>query len=70
MSAREFDCIECGRHIISFPAWGMHVGEDHGLCNACLMNPGWFKIRSVRELIAPEHDGLDAVERLQSKEAR
>ncbi len=67
MSAREFDCIECGRHILSFGADG---GADHGLCAACLMNPGWFKIKAVREFVAPEHDGLDAIERQQMREAR
>jgi hypothetical protein len=69
VSARksEFDCIECGRHIVAF---GAHGGSEHGLCAACLMNPGWFKIAAVRALIAPDHDGFDAVERQQLREAR
>lgn len=66
-AAREFDCIECGQHIVSLC---VHTGEEHGLCAACLMNPGWFKIKAVRELIAPDHDGIDAIERQQLKEAR
>ncbi|WP_457798136.1 hypothetical protein [Methylocystis sp. S23] len=64
---REFDCIECGRRIVSF---GLCPGADHSLCGMCLVNPGWFKIAAVRAVVDPDHDGLDAVERLQSKETR
>jgi hypothetical protein len=67
MRACEFDCIECDRHIVSF---GATFGEDHGLCGMCLMNPGWFKIGALREAVDPSHDGLDAVERQQLREAR
>lgn len=66
-NAREFDCIECGRHIVAFV---LCQGVEHGLCVACLMHPGWFKDAAFRGALDPDHDGLDAVERLQSKEAR
>jgi hypothetical protein len=48
----EFDCCECGRHIlvvcgpISAP-----------LCAACLMLPGWYRDAALRNLIDPGHDG-------------
>ena len=35
---REFDCMECGRHIIGFgPAWCVR------LCAHCMFSPGWIR---------------------------
>lgn len=51
----EFDCSECGRHIV------MICGDvtTPPLCGACLMIPGWLKIKAVREIIDPDHDGRE-----------
>ena len=52
----EFDCVECGRHIIAFgPRPKLH------LCGACMMMPGWFRDAKVRAIIDPEHDGRERV---------
>lgn len=48
--ADEFDCIECGRHIISF----MRDPELPKLCGVCIGMPGWFRIPEVRDLIDPD----------------
>jgi len=50
--ADEFDCCECGRHIIALP---YDISKMH-LCSACLMMPGWWKIPGVARAIDPEHD--------------
>ncbi|HEY8136221.1 MAG TPA: hypothetical protein VIF61_00175 [Methylocystis sp.] len=67
MSTREFDCIECGRHIVTFV---LVAGAEHSLCVACLLPPGWFKDLAFRAVLDPEHDGIDAIERQQLREAR
>lgn len=48
----EFDCCECGRHIV------MLCGTlpDPLLCAACLCVPGWYSLPAVARLIDPEHD--------------
>jgi hypothetical protein len=55
---REFDCAECGRHIISF-------GYDPGgnLCGVCLNMPGWFRDKRLRDVIDPEHDGKELMDK-------
>ena len=48
--ADEFDCIECGQHII-------RIVSDPGapkLCGHCLFIPGWFRYPALRAMIAPE----------------
>lgn len=49
----EFDCCECGRHII------LVSGElrEPPLCAACISLPGWFRDPKIRDIIDPEHDG-------------
>jgi hypothetical protein len=44
----EFDCCECGRHIISF-GFGSDRPPEPPLCAACLMIPGWPSIPELRE---------------------
>jgi hypothetical protein len=51
---QEFDCVECGRHIIRF------AGDGGVLCALCLFTPGWFRNEELREIFDPEHDGIEA----------
>jgi hypothetical protein len=45
----EFDCIECGRHIILFcgPA-------THHRCAACVCLPGWFNDPELARVLDPD----------------
>jgi hypothetical protein len=44
----EYDCVECGRHIIS-------VGfNPRPFCAACLTIPGWFRDLEMRRAIDPQ----------------
>jgi hypothetical protein len=56
---REFDCCECGRHIIAIIADS--PGVAFGLCCQCLSMPGWFRDPQLRTVIDPDHDGQDAM---------
>jgi hypothetical protein len=48
----EFDCVECGKHIIGFgPGWSV------ALCAHCMFCPGWFRDPRLLKMWAPE--GLD-----------
>jgi hypothetical protein len=49
----EFDCCECGRHIIVL------CGTTAPLCAACLMLPGWHRDTRLRAVIDEDHDGQD-----------
>lgn len=54
---QEFDCVECGRHIIVFASpW-----RDTQLCAICISTPGWFRDPRLREIIDPDHDGREYV---------
>ena len=48
--AGEFDCCECGRHIVVIAG---PVSEFH-LCGACLMVPGWHEIPELRAVLDRE----------------
>jgi DNA-directed RNA polymerase subunit RPC12/RpoP len=48
----EYDCTDCGRHVIAFGFFGAAEAEER--CNSCQ----W-----IRDNVAPEHHG-DARERL------
>lgn len=50
MMIREFDCVECGQHIIRF---GGREGEP-ALCGTCLHIPGWHKDPELRRRFARE----------------
>jgi hypothetical protein len=53
--AEEFDCCECGGHIIRIipdPAAGP-------LCATCIHMPGWFRDPRTRELLDADHDGRE-----------
>ena len=56
---QEFDCVECGRHIIRFCG---RMNEP-ALCAQCIFMPGWFRDARVRELFDPEHDGKEVIDR-------
>jgi hypothetical protein len=45
----EFDCCECGRHIISY-GYGSDRPPEPPLCAACLMLPGWPSIPELRKI--------------------
>lgn len=48
---QEFDCCECGCHIIAF-------GDPRipPLCGFCLFLPGWFNEPVLVAVFDPEHD--------------
>ena len=56
----EFDCCECGRHIIV-----MHTATipEMRLCAACQTIPGWYRFPQYRAVLDPGHDGLETWER-------
>ena len=45
----EFDCIECGRHIIVICA----PPNMPALCAICITMPGWFNDPQLRERLDP-----------------
>lgn len=51
----EFDCVECGRHIIVLCG----TLPDPRLCGACMTMPGWFRYPDIRAALDPNHDGRD-----------
>lgn len=48
--SRDFDCVECGRHIISF---GYDMKID--LCAACITLPGWYMNPELVKILDPEN---------------
>lgn len=50
MTCPEFDCCECGRHIIVLAG----PLPDLRLCAACMTIPGWLDIPAFRAVIDPE----------------
>lgn len=50
-AGEEFDCSECGRHLIVFP----YDITKMRLCGACLIIPGWWTIPEIAKAIDPEH---------------
>lgn len=52
--ADEFDCIDCGRHIISLPAGSSRWTA--GRCATCFSLPGWFLIDELRVRFEPDED--------------
>lgn len=48
---REFDCVECGRHI--------HVlqsSNKKNICGLCITNPGWHRDPVLKEFLDPAGD--------------
>jgi hypothetical protein len=48
---QEFDCIECGQHIVRFIDDQPCAAK---LCGHCFYIPGWFRNEDMRKLLAPE----------------
>lgn len=51
----EFDCCECGRHIIQIcgPVY------DPPMCAACLMIPGWCHDPVLARSIDPDYEAIE-----------
>jgi hypothetical protein len=49
-AGHEFDCSECGRHIVR-----LSPGRpEFGLCALCIDVPGWHDIPELRERLDPD----------------
>jgi hypothetical protein len=48
----EFDCADCGRHIVHF---GASPGEPLR-CASCLFMPGWYEDHELRRVFEPDPD--------------
>jgi len=48
---REFDCTDCGRHILSFA----HPNKAPELCNACTLIPGWWGLPTIAAVLDPDN---------------
>jgi hypothetical protein len=49
--SEEFDCIECGRHIIRIIAT-----MKPPVCAECVHMPDWFRDAELRAMLDPEMD--------------
>ena len=50
LQSREFDCMECGRHVVQTIAdW-----NKLPLCAECLYLPGWFQDQALRSMLDPD----------------
>ncbi len=47
----EFDCIECGQHVIAI---GSPTFREFNLCSLCLALPGWFNSPALVAILRPE----------------
>lgn len=56
----EFDCCECGNHILLFSPSGP---PEPPLCGLCQHIPGWFRHPQLRAVLDPAHDGREVCER-------
>ncbi|WP_375454800.1 hypothetical protein [uncultured Methylobacterium sp.] len=56
----EFECGECGRHIVLITS---PVVPEIPLCGSCQFMPGWFRHPGLRAAIDPEHDGRERLEK-------
>lgn len=52
----EFDCIECGRHMIRFGC-----SEPRGLCGLCIHLPGWFRDPALVKSLDPDYDPSEPI---------
>jgi hypothetical protein len=46
----EFDCSDCGRHIISLTG-----PAPFNICAACMALPGWFHDPNLARILDPDH---------------
>lgn len=56
----EFDCIECGHHIVGIT---LEKVPEPALCAHCLFLPQWFTDPELRRVIDPTHDGVEQMDR-------
>ena len=49
--AFEFDCCECGRHIVDV----MGLVRNPPLCAECLFCPGWFNDPEIARIFDPSN---------------
>lgn len=47
----EFDCCECGRHIVAIV---LEAKPEPPLCAQCLFTPGWHEDPKLQALIEPD----------------
>ena len=50
--SREFDCAECGRHIVQM------IPDDSVLCALCIHMPGWFTDEKLCAILDPDYAAL------------
>jgi len=55
MSAIKFQCVECGRNIISIGNQSLQALHPN-LCAACFSIPRWYFNPELARYIDPEHD--------------
>jgi hypothetical protein len=48
----EFDCCECGRHIVAIT---VEKTPEPPLCAHCLHLPGWHEDPTLRAMLDPEY---------------
>ncbi len=48
---QEFDCTDCGRHIVLICGW-----PGTRKCGACVVTPGWFRDPTLRKAIDRDYD--------------
>jgi len=53
MLPAEFDCIECGRHIINLGNQELQAKHPN-LCAACWAIPGWYNDPKLRQHLDPD----------------
>jgi hypothetical protein len=51
---REFDCVECGRHIVSFGNIILDAAH-RDTCAACFSIPGWFNEPEIARMLDPDN---------------
>lgn len=51
---REFDCVECGRHVISFGN-PILAAAHPDTCAMCFSIPGWFHDPELAGVLDPYH---------------
>lgn len=50
----EFDCCECGLHVVAIVAERL---PEPPLCAWCLFRPGWHEDAQLVKIIDPEREG-------------
>jgi hypothetical protein len=49
----EFDCVDCGRHIVRMI---LFAGEDGRRCAHCMHMPGWHRDPNIAKLLDPDYE--------------